>query len=58
MDRNAINAKGREIWDSLTKDERAGVKFAMFPYDKMTAAEKEGYPTRELCVAVMDAGKA
>lgn len=57
-DRNAIQVKGKELWDSFNTSERTGVKFGMFPFDKMKPAEDAGYPTRELCTAIMNAGNA
>ena len=46
--------KAQEIWDAMDKNERAGVRFGMFPAEVMRDAEAEGYQGKELCVALMD----
>jgi hypothetical protein len=57
---NYLNAKiahadkARLIWQSLGHDARHGVRFGMFPFDVMKAAEAEGFDGRQLCVALMD----
>jgi len=49
--------KAQEIWDGMDENERAGVRFGLFPYGKMTAAEAEGCDSKDLCVALMDVAK-
>jgi hypothetical protein len=50
---NAKNLnKAIQIWDGMTKSERFGVQFGMFPINKMPAKE-EGYDNRELTVVLM-----
>jgi len=45
--------KAWAMWDSFTDNDKAGCRFGLFPFDKMQAAEKEGYNGKELCVALM-----
>ena len=45
--------KAKEIWQGMNKSERQGVRFGMFPADKMQAAQAEGYDTHDLAVALM-----
>lgn len=49
--------KAQEIWNAMDENERTGVRFGMFPLEKMQAAEKEGYNGKDLCVALMDVAK-
>lgn len=51
-------AKAKEIWDGMNMSERTGVRFGMFPADKMQAAEKEGYDGHKLSCALMDCAAA
>lgn len=50
--------KAVELWTSFDKNQRAGVRFGMFPYAIMHAAELEGYNGRDLAVALCDCAKA
>ena len=45
--------RARQLWDSFTENERHGVRFGMFPHDKTTAAEREGFDGHKLVVALM-----
>lgn len=36
-------AKAQQIWDEMDDNERHGVRFGLFPADKMLAAEAEGF---------------
>jgi hypothetical protein len=47
-------AKAEKLWASFTPNEKAGVRFGMFPFEKMTAAENEGHDGRLLAVALMN----
>jgi len=38
-----IQAKAQAIWDSMNANERFGVKFAMFPAEKMAPLRFEGF---------------
>lgn len=58
MERKDVDAKAREIWNGMDKNERTGVRFGMFPFGKMTAAEKEGFDGHLLAVVLMDCAKA
>ncbi len=51
-------AKAASIWLAMDKNEKAGVRFGMFPHSKMKEAETEGYDGRLLAVALMDQAKA
>ena len=51
-----LEKKVRAMWDSFDPNEKHGVRFGMFPHEKMTEAEGEGegYTFRELCLGLMD----
>ncbi len=53
-DRNVYAFKAELIWRNLTDNDKAGVKFGLFPMAVMNAAEGEGYEGQRLCVALMD----
>jgi hypothetical protein len=46
-------AKAAELWATFTDNEKAGVRFGMFPAGPMEAAEKAGVDGHELAVALM-----
>lgn len=46
-------SKAAELWAIFNENERAGVPFGIFPADKMTLAEREGYDPHSLVVALM-----
>jgi hypothetical protein len=54
LNRAATAQHAAEMWAAMDKNERAGVRFGMFPAVKMQAAERAGFDGRELCVALMD----
>ncbi len=47
-------AKAGLIWGAMTENERTGVRFGLFPADKMLPAEKAGYNVKDLSVALME----
>jgi PRTRC genetic system protein C len=51
------NCKAIEMWKAMDKNEQAGVRFGMFPYQKMMDAKKAGFEERKLCVALMQCAK-
>jgi hypothetical protein len=46
------------IWQKMSEDERSGVRFGIFPFDRMTRSEAEGFDRRELCGALMGLARA
>jgi hypothetical protein len=42
----------------MNKNEKTGVRFGMFPHDKMMAAQAEGYDGHKLVCALMDQAQA
>jgi len=42
----------------MNKNEKTGVRFGMFPQDKMMAAQAEGYDGHKLVCALMDQAQA
>lgn len=50
--------KANEMWATFTDNERAMVSIGMFPYAKMTQAERLGYETQPLAVALMKIEKS
>jgi hypothetical protein len=66
LDRTMIDQKAQAVWDAMDKNERAGVRFGMFPAGPMRKAEAElkaaGCETRDagrlLSVALMNIASA
>jgi hypothetical protein len=58
--KDAIKEKAAELWQGMTANERAGVRFGLFPHDKMMAAQAEIDQERpqDLAVALMDCATA
>lgn len=50
-------AKAALMWETMDENERAGVRFGMFPLRKMKEAEAEGFGSHPLVVALMDCAK-
>lgn len=50
--------KAGEVWQGMNKDEKAGVRFGLFPADKMRQVEAEGYDSHQFVLALMDQAKA
>jgi len=53
IDQDQYKAKAVQMWESMNKSERTGVRFGMFPAPQMRDAEKEGFNGHELCLALM-----
>jgi hypothetical protein len=45
-------ARARAIWEEMSQDERNGVRFGIFPFDRMTGSEREGFDQHELCLTL------
>ena len=50
--------KASEVWQGMNKNEKTGVRFGMFPHDRMMAAQAEGYDGHKLVCALMDQAQA
>lgn len=50
--------KAKILWDGMDKNEKAVVRFGMFPHQKMMDSEKEGYNGQQLAVALIQCAKA
>ena len=46
------------VWQNMDDNERHGVRFGLFPANKMKVAEDAGYNGLQLCVALMNVAKA
>jgi hypothetical protein len=57
-DRAIALARAIVMWHGFDANERAMVRFGMFPAEKMGAAEADGIDGRTLAVALMDCAKA
>jgi hypothetical protein len=60
--RNAerIATKAAQIWGLLDDNAKTGIRFGMFPFDVMKAAEADGFKGSDataLCVALMDCAR-
>jgi hypothetical protein len=57
-DRNEVKRKAQEkaaqMWAAFDKNQKAGVRFGMFPAGPMRDAEKDGCDGKLLSVALMD----
>lgn len=53
-----IKAKAQQIWNAMNESEQHGVRFGLFPFHKMQAAEAEGFNGKDLAVALMDVAKS
>ncbi len=49
--------KAQKMWDAFTDNQKACVRFGMFPAAEMTSATNEGHDSRLLAVALMDVAK-
>jgi hypothetical protein len=47
-------AKAEQMWAEFNDNEKAGVRFGMFPAKPMQAADAEGFDGRLLASALMD----
>lgn len=54
LDHIMTQQKAQAIWDVMDKNEQTGVRFGLFPHDKMVAAEQEGYNIKDIAVALME----
>ena len=54
ISRELAAAKAVQMWQAFTANEKAGVRFGMFPAGPMREAEKEGIDGRDLAIALMD----
>jgi hypothetical protein len=54
MSNATYQKKAQEVWDSMDKNQRTGVRIGLFPAEVMKEAEAEGYQGKELCVALME----
>ena len=53
----SITEKAAQMWASFDKNEKAGIRFGLFPAVRMREAEAEGFHGKDLCVALMDCAK-
>lgn len=58
LDRQLAGVKAAELWQRFTTNEKALVRFGMFPAEHMRQAEAEGVHGHALCCALMDCAKA
>jgi hypothetical protein len=45
--------KAAAIWSQLTASEKHGVRFGLFPNEKVLPTQNEGFDTHEICLALM-----
>jgi hypothetical protein len=50
-------ARARALWEEMNHDERNCVRFGIFPLDRMTRAEREGFDRHKLCLTLFDLAK-
>lgn len=51
---DTTKAMAAAMWSQMDNNEKTGVRFGMFPMVKLQEAEKEGFNTKDICVALMD----
>lgn len=56
-ERQQTKAKAEQIWGAMNESEQHGIRFGLFPADKMQAAEAEGFNGHDLSIALMDVAK-
>jgi hypothetical protein len=58
MTETPLQAWAALVWPTMDDNEKAGVRFGLFPAGRMQEAEKAfGWTPRELAVALMDEAK-
>jgi hypothetical protein len=50
----AIRVKAESLWDAMDNKERAGIKYGMFPTNKMVLVEEQGFDCYSVYLALMD----
>jgi len=50
----ATRAKAESLWDAMDNTERAGIKYGMFPTNKMLLVEEQGFDCYSVYMALMD----
>jgi hypothetical protein len=50
-------ARARAIWGTMSEDGRNGVRFGIFPFDRMTGSERERFDRHELCLTLFALAK-
>ncbi len=53
-DANLHKARAASLWCKLDKNQKAEVRFGMFPLKEMSGIEAEGFDPHTICVALMD----
>lgn len=51
-------ARAAALWVKLDRNQKAGVRFGIFPMREMAVVKSEGFDPRAICVALMDCAKA
>ena len=54
MPDQTTKARAQILWDAMDGNEKTGVRFGLFPAEKMRQAEAEGFNGREICIALME----
>lgn len=55
---NSHKARAASLWIKLDKNQKAGIRFGMFPLKEMAIIESEGFDSHAICLALMDCAKA
>jgi len=50
----AIRVKAESLWGVMDNKERAGIKYGMFPTNKMALVEEQGFDCYSVYLALMD----
>lgn len=56
-DANSHRARAASLWIKPDKNQKAGVRFGIFPLREMAMVEAEGFDPHAVCVALMDCAK-
>ena len=55
--RRSTQAKAKQLWESMDDNEKTGVRFGLFPANRMRFLEDEGFNLHEMVCALMDCAK-
>ena len=54
MPEKTIDSYSLQMWTEMDENEKVGVRFGLFPAERMSQAEKDGYDTHKISIALMN----
>jgi hypothetical protein len=52
-----VRVYANSLWATMTANEKTGIRFGLFPANKMSEAGISGFEIKEICVALMACAK-